>query len=52
MGDSYDYLPAHCFISHSYKDTEGRKLLVKQLPDRVKLYIFPPITVRPLVTGD
>lgn len=40
-------LPTECFISHSYKDAEVRKRLLKLLPKNVNPYVFPPITVSP-----
>lgn len=47
MSEIFDHLPERCFISHSYKDTKARERLIKQLPRRVRPYIFPPINVRP-----
>ncbi len=47
MAHLHDFLPENCFISHSYKDSEARALLIKQLPPHVKPFVFPPIVVRP-----
>lgn len=40
-------LPAKCFISHSYQDRSNCKKLLKNLPEHVRHYIFPPIAVKP-----
>jgi hypothetical protein len=40
-------LPAKCFISHSYADTDARERLLRILPDSVAPLIFPPIQAKP-----
>src|SRR5215510_5881667 len=40
-------LPPKCFVSHSYRDRVSRKRLLKNLPPKVKPYLFPPIDVAP-----
>jgi nucleoside 2-deoxyribosyltransferase len=37
------WLPARCFISHSYKDLQARQRLLDSLPSTVQPVIFPPI---------
>jgi hypothetical protein len=47
MRELYDYLPEHCFISHSPRDIKARDLLLRQLPARVRPYSFPRIEAHP-----
>jgi hypothetical protein len=37
------WLPARCFISHSYKDLQARQRLLDSLPSTVQPVIFPAI---------
>ena len=47
-------LPRKCFVSHSYRDTENKVLLLRALPPNVEPFFFPPITVTPdqMVSND
>jgi TIR domain len=40
-------LPTNCFVSHSYRDTENKRLLLSALPSDIAPVFFPPITVTP-----
>lgn len=45
----YDVLPpGQYFISHSYQDTDMAKLLIRNLPDFVRPFVFQPIKTSPL----
>lgn len=47
-------LPKTCFVSHSYRDTRNKELLLRALPPSVEPCFFPPITVTPdqMVSND
>jgi len=47
-------LAGKCFVSHSYRDTEKKQLLLRALPSHVKQFCFPEIKVTPdqMVTND
>jgi len=40
-------LPARCFVSHAYADSQARNALIERLPAEVTPIVFPPITVKP-----
>jgi hypothetical protein len=47
-------LPKKCFVSHSYRDAENKRLLLNALPSHVQPFVFPAIMVTPdqMVTND
>ena len=40
-------LPEKCFISHSYADAAARERLIRNPPDGVRPFVFPPIQAEP-----